>query len=435
MPERLRGKDPEVQFDRESGTAHLYRSLGPGLITGAADDDPSGVATYSQAGAQFGYSFGWTTLLTFPLMTAIQIIAGRIGRTTGLGLAGVFRQHFSPFILNGLVALLFIANVVNLGADLTTMADASARLSGIPKVACLLAFTAFCIFSEIFLPYSYYVRVLKWLTLSLLAYVATLAFVHVDWGEFALRLVYPDLPLSREFLTTLVAVFGTTISPYLLFWQASEEAEDVRVRRRRQPLTKKPKQAKAAIGRISMDTIGGMAFSNLVALAIMTTAAAALHTRGITEIKTASDAAEALRPLAGDGAFALFTLGIVGTGLLAVPVLAGSAAYALGEAREWRAGLAYRPREAPAFYITVAVATLAGMLVEFAPLDPIRALYWSAVINGLIVVPVMAAMMTAATRTSIMGSFVVRGWVLVLGWLATAVMALAALTMIAYWIV
>lgn len=435
MAEQITTKDPEEELPSEATAARIYRILGPGLITGAADDDPSGIATYSQAGAQFGYALGWAMFLTYPLMAAVQVIAGRMGRTTGLGLSGVFERHLPRGIVAALVTLLMLANTINLGADLSAMADATGLLIGLPKALCLVAFTAFCVLSQTLFNYTRYVAILKWLTLSLLAYVATLAIVEIEWREFAVRLLAPGLRVDRELLTTLVAVLGTTISPYLLFWQAAQEGEEVRRRPERQPLRRRPGQGSAAVSRINVDTLSGMAFSNIVALAIMTTAAATLHKNGGVHIESSTQAAEALRPLAGDAAFALFTLGIVGTGLLAVPVLAGSAGYAVAEAGRWKSGLGERPKEAPVFYITLAAATAAGMLIAFLPLNPVRLLYWSAVINGVIVVPIMAAMMLLATRSSIMGKFAIRGSVSWLGWVTTVAMAAAGIVMIAFWFV
>jgi NRAMP (natural resistance-associated macrophage protein)-like metal ion transporter len=436
MPEPIAALDPEKALaGGGSWTRRLYRLLGPGLITGAADDDPSGIATYSQAGAQFGYSFGWVMLLALPLMAAIQIVSGRIGRTTGLGLSGVLKKHFPPVAVYLLTGGLLLANVINIGADLKSMADATGLLTGLPEGFCIGAFAAFCLIAQMFVAYSRYVAYLKWLTLSLFAYVLTLFVSGVDWKEAALRMVLPDVHLNGDFLTTLVAVLGTTISPYLLFWQAGQEAEEVRMRPRRQPLTERPRQSGPALTRINVDTVGGMTFSNLIALAIMTTAAATLHRQGLTDIQTSTEAAKALAPIAGPLAFALFTLGIIGTGLLAVPVLAGSVGYALAEARGWDCGLSLKPQEARPFYATIAVATIGGMAISFTPVNPIKALYWSAVVNGVIVAPVMAAAMFASSRSAVMGGFAVRGLLLWIGCAATAAMAAAAALMAYFWIV
>jgi NRAMP (natural resistance-associated macrophage protein)-like metal ion transporter len=405
--------------------------LGPGLITGASDDDPSGIATYSQAGAQFGYALTWTMLFTYPLMTAVQMVSARMGRTTGRGLAGNLRQHCPPWLLTSVVMLLLVANAINIGADLGAMADASRLVLGGPQVLYVLLFASVCIALQVFLQYARYVSVLKWLTLFLFAYVATLFMVKVSWAEVAERLVVPEVNWDKDYLTTIVAVLGTTISPYLFFWQASQEAEDVRTLPARQILKRAPEQGEGALNRIHLDTFIGMGFSNLIALAIMITAAATLHANDITNIQTSAQAAEALRPIAGSLAETIFALGVIGTGLLSVPVLAGSAAYAVGEARKWPTGLARQPMEAKAFYAVICIATFVGMIMNFTPVDPIRALYWSAVINGVVAVPVMAIMMWLAAAPKVMGEFAVTGWVKALGWAATAVMTVAVLAMLA----
>ncbi|MCJ2012272.1 NRAMP family divalent metal transporter [Methylobacterium sp. J-076] len=407
------------------------RALGPGLITGASDDDPSGIATYSQAGAQLGYGLCWTMLYTLPLMAAVQMVAARIGRTTGRGIAGVLREHYPNGVLQGIVLLLLAANILNLGADLGAMADALNLLLPGPRWLYVALFAGACAFMQLALQYARYVTVLKWLTLSLFAYLGVVIFAQVSWGELALAMAVPRLTLDGPGLTTLVALFGTTISPYLFFWQAAEEAEDLGAFPRRQPLLRAPEQGRGALHRIEVDTLVGMTFSNAVALAIMVTAAAVLHPRGITDIQTSAQAAEALRPFAGPFSATVFALGIIGTGLLAVPVLAGSAAYAVGEARRWPVGFGRRLLEARAFYGTVALATLVGMVISLGAVDPIRALYWSAVVNGVIAVPIMAVMMRAAARPDIMGAFAVRGPLRVLGWVATACMFAAVVAMLA----
>ncbi|MFE1597747.1 NRAMP family divalent metal transporter [Methylobacterium sp. ID0610] len=405
----------------------LLRVLGPGLITGASDDDPSGIATYAQAGAAFGYGLGWTLLYSYPLMVAVQMIAARIGRTTGHGIAGVLRRHAPHGLLQVTVLLLVVANTVNLGADLGAMADAAILLRpGAPRWLLVLLFASVCVVLQTWLAYARYVAVLKWLTLALFAYFAALATTQVAWGAFALGTLVPRLGFDREELTTVVAVFGTTISPYLFFWQSSEEAEDLRVHPRRRDLIHAPEQGRAALHRIELDTLVGMAVSNLVALAILGTGASALHARGVTEIRTSAEAAAALRPVAGPFAEAVFALGVIGVGLLAVPVLAGSSAYAVGEARRWPVGYSRHVQEARAFYGVVALATLVGMLIGLTPgLDPVRALFWSAVLNGVVAVPVMAVMMRLAADPAVMGRFAVAGWLKGLGWLATGAMALA----------
>jgi NRAMP (natural resistance-associated macrophage protein)-like metal ion transporter len=423
---RNKGASPVVAPSKP----RLLKVLGPGLITGASDDDPSGIATYSQAGAQFGFAITWTLLFTYPLMSVVQEISGRIGRTTGKGIAANIREHYPEWILQGIVVLLLIANTINIGADLGAMGDAVNLLAGGPKFAYVLAFGAFCALLQVFMKYTRYVSVLKWLTLALFAYFGTVMVVNVPWKEAAQGFFIPTFTKDAAFWTTVVAVLGTTISPYLFFWQASQEVEDIAEVPERQPLTKAPRQGPDAIARIGIDTYVGMAFSNLVALAIMVTTAATLHASGKTDIQTSSQAAEALKPVAGEFAFAIFSLGIIGTGLLAVPVLAGSAAYALGEARKWPVGLARQPLEARAFYATIVVATMAGVAISLSPIDPIKALFWSAVINGVVAVPVMVMMMLITSNAKIMRKFVVTGAKRAIGWLATAVMAAAAIGMV-----
>lgn len=411
----------------------LFRVFGPGLITGASDDDPGGIATYSQIGAQFGYVLCWPLLFIYPFMSAVQIISGRIGRTTGHGLAGVLRLHAPGWLLNLVVALLLVANVINLGADLGAMADALTLLLPAPRWLCVLLFAAISIYMQLVLVYTRYVSVLKWLTLALFSYVGALLAVKADWGAFLRGTLLPDirpaLRLDAAWLTAMVALLGTTISPYLFFWQSSEEVEDMHVHPRRIDLIDDPEEGGRAVRRIDEDTDVGMAFSNLIALAVVGTTAATLHPHGITDIETSAQAAQALRPIAGSFAGLVFAVGIIGTGLLAVPVLAGSAAYALGEARQWPTGLERRPGEARAFYATIVLATVIGVIVDFAPVNPMRALYLSAALNGVVAVPVMAVMMVLAARRSVMGEFAVRGWLRALGWAATAIMALVVAAM------
>lgn len=405
------------------------RVLGPGLITGASDDDPSGIATYSQAGAQFGYGLGWTMLLTYPLMSAVQMISARIGRVTGHGIAGNLVRHYPAWLANAVVLMLLAANTINIGADLGAMADATAMVTGLPAQIFLLGFAAFCACSQVMMRYANYARVLKWLTLALLAYVVTLFLVDIPWKQAGRGLVLPHLAMDSTTLIMVVAILGTTISPYLFFWQASEEVEEVRDDPDSDPLRCDPLDGRSELTRIGVDTMIGMAASNLVALAIIFTAAATLNAHGVTEIRTSADAAEALRPFAGEYASTVFALGIVGTGLLAVPVLAGSAAYALGEARRWPVGLDCKPKRAKAFYGTIVAATMIGALMNFTPIDPIRALVAAAVINGIVSVPVMAVMMLVSTRKSVMGVFTLNRPLIWTGWIATAVMAAAVLAM------
>ena len=419
--------EPPIR-DRSIKTG-ILRLLGPGLITGASDDDPSGIATYSQVGAQFGYGMSWVMLFSYPLMAAIQEISARIGRTTGKGIAANIRSHYANWILQIIVILLLVANTINIGADLGAMGDAIALLVGGPPLLYVLMFAALCTGLEIFVPYKSYAPVLRWLTIALFSYFGTALFVQIPWGEVAHGLLVPTISADAAFWATVVAVLGTTISPYVFFWQASQEVEETRRVVERKPLVQAPEQGPSALERIRLDTYFGMGLANLVALAIMITTAATLHVKGVTDIESSTQAAEALRPVAGPFAFAIFTLGIVGTGLLAVPVLAGSAAYALAEARRWPQGLARKPKQAKAFYAAIALATLIGALINFSPINPIKALYWSAVINGIVAVPVLVMMMVMTANRKIMGEFVVRGPLLATGWVATAVMAAAIVVM------
>jgi NRAMP (natural resistance-associated macrophage protein)-like metal ion transporter len=421
--EPAEGESPVVGASKP----RLWRVLGPGLITGAADDDPSGIATYSQAGAQFGFGLAWTLLLTYPLMVVIQAISARIGRTTGRGIAGNIRIHYPNWVLQSSVTLLFIANTCNIGADLGAMAEVSRQLSpAVPGWCFLLVFSLICMAGQLFFKYARYVSILKWLSLSLFSYFAVLFVVHFSWLELLKGLVWPALSVDRDFWLTVVAILGTTISPYLFFWQAAQEVEDTKAEPVQEPLRRRPRQGPAALARIRLDTAVGMGFSNLVALAILATTAATLHAAGIHEVTSAAQAADALRPIAGRFAFALFALGIIGTGLLSVPVLAGSAAYALGEARRWPVGLARQPKQAKAFYAAIGVATLIGVAVNIFAIGAVKALIWSAVLNAIVAVPVMSILMRIATNKKIMGTFKIEGRWSVVGWLATAVMAVAS---------
>jgi len=428
--------DSDTQLARPRSLAvqndsSLLEKLGPGLITGAADDDPSGIATYTQAGARFGNNLLWTLFLTFPLMVGIQLVSARIGRVSGHGLAGNMRRHYPVWLLYAIVGLLLIANLISIGADIAAMADAIRLLVGGPRSVYVVAIGVICVALQVFISYKKYVRVLKWLTLSLFSYVAVLFAVDISWPDAIRGMLIPTLGGDRDYVTTLVAIFGTTISPYLFFWQASQEREEIRADDASEPLVKHPEQAAVQMRRMRIDTVLGMGFSNLIALFIMLTAAATLQANGITEVHSSAEAAEALRPLAGRFAFLLFSLGIVGTGFLAIPVLAGSAAFALAETLRWRSGLDLRPVHGLRFYGVIAVATLGGTLLGFTPFDPIVALYWAAVANGIVAVPIMAVMMLMAANPRVMGEFVLPPWLKALGWCATAVMAAAVIAMFA----
>ena len=397
------------------------RRLGPGLVTGAADDDPSGIATYSQAGAQFGFSMLWTVVFTLPLMVAIQLVSARIGHVTGRGLAANVKQAFPRPVLLGVVALLLVANTVNLSADIAAMAEAARLVAGGSAHAWAVGFGLLCLALQVLVPYRRYVAGLKWLTLALLAYAAVAFSLGLDWLEVLGAVLRPRLSLDRETLLMVVAVLGTTISPYLFFWQAAQEVE---ARHGDQPLA--PAQVRRHMRSIQVDTLFGMTFSNLIAFFIIASTGATLHAAGVTDIQTSAQAAEALRPIAGDFAFLVFALGILGTGLLAVPVLAGSAAYAVAEAAGWPATLDARLQrgEGRGFYGVIAAATLGGVALCFTPADPVKELFWAAVLNGVIAVPIMAVMMVLAARRTTMGAHVIGPRLRVLGWLATAVMAL-----------
>jgi len=369
-------------------------------------------------------------LFTYPLMTAIQLISAQVGRTTGKGIAANLREHYPNWTLQLIVILLVVANTINIGADIAAVADAIRLLVGGPFLFYVVLCGLLSTILQIFVPYARYVFVLKWLTLSLFTYFGTILVVHIPWNEALGGLLIPTFSGGAGFWTMVVAVLGTTISPYLFFWQASQEVEDIRAIHQRKPLVKAPSQDPDAIERIRLDTYVGMAFSNLVGVAIIIATAATLHLHGITKVDTSSQAAEALRPIAGQFAFVLFALGIIGTGLLAIPVLAGSAAYAFAEARKWPAGLARKPKAAKAFYGTITAATLVGALINFSNVDPFNALYWSAVTNGLVAVPVMATLMHMTANPKIMGKFRVHDGLRATGWIATAVMATAAAAMI-----
>jgi NRAMP (natural resistance-associated macrophage protein)-like metal ion transporter len=435
MAEEIRSPGPKWPSFGEvlSAPGKFIQILGPGLITGASDDDPSGIATYSQAGAQFGYGLGWVLFFSWPLMCAIQEISARIGRVTGRGVAGVIRRHFPAPVVYVLVLLLIVANVINLGADLGAMGAALQLVIGGQVWIYIGAFGLVSMLLEVFARYSQYVAWLKWLTLSLFAYVGVAFVVQLPWASVGYHLVVPNISFKAAYLTTVVAILGTTISPYLFFWQAEEEADETRERTDAKPLERDHGSAKKEFKRIRIDTYMGMFLSNAVAVFIVITTAATLNAHGVTDVQTSSQAALALKPIAGPLVFVVFALGIVGTGLLAVPVLAGSAAYAVGEAAGWHVGLARKPGRAKAFYALIVGAFGVGVLLNFVHIDPIKALFWSAVINGVVAVPVMVMMMILASRKSVMGPFTIGLGLKTVGWLATLVMLAAAIGMFATW--
>jgi Mn2+/Fe2+ NRAMP family transporter len=409
---------------------HPLARIGPGLITGVADDDPSGIATYSQAGAQFGLNMLWTMPLAYPLMSAVQSMCARIGRVTGQGLAANIKASFPPIVLQVAVVLLLIANTLNIAADVAAMGEVGELVSGVNRHLMTAVFVFGTLILQIFVPYHRYVFFLKWLTVSLLSYAAVLFTVHVPWGQVALRTVWPQFKLDSNSAAVVLGVFGTTISPYLFFWQASEEVEDMRAAPQTPALLQDSPAAPPELRRIKWDTWSGMLYSDMTAFFIILATGVTLHAAGVTQIDTATQAATALRPLAGNFAFLLFAVGIIGVGLIGVPVLAGSAAYAMAEAMSWREGLEERVDDARGFYAVIAVSVLAGLVIQYSPITPMRALFWSAVINGVVAVPLMAVIIVLSSRRSVMGDYTASTTLVVLGWIATAVMGVAAVMMV-----
>ncbi|MES2552352.1 MAG: divalent metal cation transporter [Pseudomonadota bacterium] len=418
-----------VIADNPSSKLSWLSKLGPGLVTGAADDDPSGIATYSQAGAQFGFNMLWTIIITYPLMVSIQMISALIGCVSGHGLATNIRRQYSIKLLYAIVSLLLVANVINIAADIAAMGEAFRLLAGGSAIFYGICFGLVSLALQIFIPYTRYVRILKWLTLALFSYVAIVFTQNIAWLEVGTAIIKPHFQWKPEYITTIVAVFGTTISPYLFFWQASQEVEEQLHSSELKPLIKSPGLAVGQIQRIKVDTYTGMGFSNIVAFFIMLTTALTLHRHGITDIQSSAQAASALRPIAGDFAFWLFSIGIIGTGLLAIPVLAGSAAYAFAGTFKWKNSLEMQPKMARQFYSIIAIATLLGVALSCTSVDPIKALYWSAVINGVISVPIMAVMMCIASNPVSMGRFVISRRLKFMGWLTTGIMGCAVLAM------
>jgi NRAMP (natural resistance-associated macrophage protein)-like metal ion transporter len=411
----------------------VWRCLGPGLITGAADDDPSGIATYSQTGARFGLETLWTLWLTYPLMVAMQYVSALIGRVTGEGLASNIRKRYPAAVLYPIIAALFIANTINLGADIGAMGEATRLLVGGPSIVWTVIIGVIALALIVALSFHAYVRLLKYLTLSLFAYAVVLMFADIAWGDVARALVLPRIRWSNDYLTAIVAIFGTTISPYLFFWQASHEVEQQKQAPAERPLKHAPQQARSQLRSVWLDTTIGMGVSNVVAFCIMLTGAAVLHAHGITDVDSAAQAAKALEPVAGRWSFMLFALGIVGTGMLAIPTLAGSAAYAVAETFQWPRGLDMRLFQASGFYAIIALGTALGVLLNAFQLNPMTALYWSAVINGVVAVPLMVIIMLLSSSTKVMGRFTASTKLKWGGWLATVVMGLAALAMIGSW--
>lgn len=409
----------------------FLKTLGPGFITGASDDDPSGIATYSQTGAQFGYNQLWTSLFSYPFMTVIQEICGRIGMVTGRGLSGVIKLHYPKSVLYISVFILLIANTINIGADLGAMASAGQMLLGIPFIFWLVGMTVVTLLLEIFISYPRYASILKYLTFSLFAYIITVFVVKQDWGKIAFSTFIPSFSFSKDYLLNIVAILGTTISPYLFFWQSDEEVEEEIEHHKLRVMGKGiPKITNLDIRNMRLDTVVGMFFSNLVMFFIIATTASTLGVHGITNIETAPQAAEALKPLAGNLAYLLFAAGIIGTGLLAVPVLAGSASYAISEALNWKAGLSEKFRQAHGFYGVITIATLIGLLVNFTPIKPFTLLYYTAILNGICAPPLMFLIMRIGNNKQIMGEHTNSQFSNIMGWFIITVMSIAAVALI-----
>lgn len=433
QPKKGFRRDASGKFSLRNKLKAVFGVLGPGLVTGSSDDDPSGIAAYSQVGAQFGYAMLWTMVLSYPLMAAIQEVSARIGRVTGAGIAANLRRYYPRWLLYPVIGLVVVANIFNLGADIGAMGAAAQLLWPAKIWTYIVGFGVVSLLLQVFVPYSKYAKYLKWLTLSLFAYIVTAFYVRIDWRLALHSSLVSQLTWSKAYLTGVIAVFGTTISPYLFFWQASQEVEEVKTTRGDKALKQAPRQARPQLKRIRIDTYVGMALSNVVAFFIILTAAATLRAQGVTEVGTAAEAAKALAPLAGRWAEGLFACGIIGTGMLAVPVLAGSACYAIGEARKWRVSLESKPGRAVEFYVAITVATVAGMCLNFLHIDPIRALYLAAVLNGLLAAPLMAVIMHLASSRRVMERFVIPRYLRIVGWAATVVMLAASIAALILW--
>jgi len=403
----------------------FFADLGPGLITGCADDDPSGISTYSVTGATFGYGLLWTALISFPMMVSVQLMCGRLGMVTGRGLSGVVRRRYSKWVLWGACLLLVVANVVNIAADLGGMADATQMLTGVSALFWNPLYTALIVGFLFWSSYRQIARIFKWITLVLLAYVATAFFAGVNWHQAVLATLLPHIEWSRDYLAVVVGVLGTTISPYLFYWQASQEVEEERATGR--SLNQRKGASDEDLRRLRVDVMTGMFASNFVMYFIILTTAATLHAHGVVKIDTAKQAAEALRPLAGNGAYLLFTLGLIGTGMLGVPVLAGSCAYAISEAAAWRASLERKPSGAKRFYAVLAAAMTIGLAINYAGLDAVKMLFWSAVVNGVLAPPLILLVLLLTSDPRVMGDRVSSTLERSVGWMTFAVMAAAAL--------
>lgn len=412
---------------RPPGVRGFFHDLGPGLITGAADDDPSGISTYSVAGAAYGYTSLWTALFTFPLMTAVQLMCARLGMVTGRGLAGVIRLHYPKWVLWLACLLLIVANIFNIGADLGGMADAMQMVTGVTSFVWTPLFAILILVLLFQTSYKLMARIFKWLTLVLFAYVITAFLAHPDWHAVLRATLIPHVEWTREYASVLVGILGTTISPYLFFWQAAQEVEEDRERGKKS-VKQRRGSTDGELAQSRTDVVVGMLFSNLVMYFIILTTAATLHAHGVKSIDTAKQAAEALRPLAGDGAYWLFTLGLIGTGMLAVPVLAGSCAYAVGEAAKWKGtSLGKKPHMARKFYGVIAAAVAIGLALDYTGIDAVKMLFWSAVLNGLLAPPLVVLVVLLTSSTRVMGNRANSRWMKVLGWSCAVFMSLAAI--------
>jgi NRAMP (natural resistance-associated macrophage protein)-like metal ion transporter len=416
---------------RQSGSVRrFFANLGPGLITGAADDDPSGISTYSVTGAMFGYLPLWTAVFSFPLMAAVQLMCARLGLVTGRGLAGVVRLYYPRWILWSACLLLIVANVFNIGADLGGMAEATEMMTGVSSFYWTPIYTVSIILLLFFSSYRRIARIFKWLTLVLFAYIITAFLARPDWSSVLSATLFPRVEWSSRFLATFVGILGTTISPYLFFWQASQEVEDRRAKEKLS-VEKQEGTSDEELRAARIDVLTGMFFSNLVMYFIILTTAATLNAHGQTDIETAQQAAEALRPLAGSGAYLLFTLGLVGTGMLAVPVLAGSAAYAVAEAESWSGSLNDRPRLAPRFYAVVAVSMLLGLALDYVGFNAVKMLFYSAVLNGILAPPLVVLVVLLTSDAKVMGNRTSSRPLRYLGWATALIMTAAAIGMFA----
>lgn len=417
---------------RSAGLRHFFQELGPGLITGAADDDPSGISTYSVAGASFGYGQLWTALFSFPLMAAVQLMCARLGMVTGLGLAGIVRRRYSRSVLWATCSLLVIANTVNIGADLGGMGEVMEMMTGVPAFFWLPFFAILIVALLLWLNYRRIARIFKWLTLVLFAYVIAAFLAHPRWREVASATFLPQLEWNTQYVATVLGVLGTTISPYLFFWQAAQEVEEERAMGRRTVHARRG-ATDAELQTARTDVLTGMAFSNGVMYFIILATGATLYTSGHRDIETARQAAEALRPLAGDSAYLLFALGLIGTGMLGVPVLAGSAAYAVTEALHWRGSLDDQPRRAPKFYLVLAVALLLGLTLNYLRFNAVRMLFWAAVLNGVLAPPLIALVTKLSSDEKVMANRANPPLLSYLGWLTTIVMSAATAVMVFLW--